>query len=310
MVTRIIKVLLGSFITITILWVVGSILHPPLLAVGLILAGRGPSCSTTASIRSFYRWYNGVETIQGINKQSRVVEKAKDGSGLQRTETPWGVFWEPDEGGSAVVAQISEITSKYRDFAGKPIHTNDVVLDCGANVGTFTRFALREGAKLVVAIEPAPKNVESLRRNFAKEITEGRVIVYPKGVWDKDDFLFLAEHHDTSAMDSFVIEKNTAKGVQVPLTTIDKMVAELKLPRVDFIKMDIEGAEQKALQGGATTIKNYRPRMEMSVNHLPDDPQKVPALLLSLVPSYRSDCLVCQGDWTQWRVRSEILFFQ
>jgi hypothetical protein len=39
-----------------------------------------------------------------------------------------------------------------------------------------------------------------------------------------------------------------------PLTTIDKLVAELKLPKVDFIKMDIEGAEVKALNGARETI--------------------------------------------------------
>ena len=42
--------------------------------------------------------------------------------------------------------------------------------------------------------------------------------------------------------------------VELPLTTIDKMVSELNLARVDFIKMDIEGAEPNALRGGRGTI--------------------------------------------------------
>jgi FkbM family methyltransferase len=46
--------------------------------------------------------------------------------------------------------------------------------------------------------------------------------------------------------------------VVVPLTTIDKLVSELNLPRVDFIKMDIEGAEKLALTGGRATIQPKR----------------------------------------------------
>jgi hypothetical protein len=88
------------------------------------------------------------------------------------------------------------------------------------------------------------------------------------------------------------------------------MVRELKLSRVDFIKMDIEGAERQALRGGKATLERFRPRLEISVNHLPDDPQVVPALIQGFVPSYQAQCLLCQGDWTQWKVRSEILFFQ
>ena len=61
-----------------------------------------------------------------------------------------------------------------------------------------------------------------------------------------------------SAADSFVINPKDAHatGEKLPLTTIDKLVAELNLPRVDFIKMDIEGAEVKALHGGRKTSRN------------------------------------------------------
>jgi hypothetical protein len=44
---------------------------------------------------------------------------------------------------------------------------------------------------LVVAIEPSPANLECLRRNMSREIASGRVIVYPKGVWDREDVLAL-----------------------------------------------------------------------------------------------------------------------
>ena len=62
-----------------------------------------------------------------------------------------------------------------------------------------------------------------------------------------------------SAADSFIIHREGDKEVaKIPVTTIDKLVAELKLERVDFIKMDIEGAEQRAgrRQGNAGEISS------------------------------------------------------
>jgi len=45
------------------------------------------------------------------------------------------------------------------------------------------------------------------------------------------------------AADSFVIRREGSQAVQkLPLTTIDRMVEELRLDRVDYVKMDIEGA--------------------------------------------------------------------
>jgi hypothetical protein len=45
-----------------------------------------------------------------------------------------------------------------------------------------------------------------------------------------------------------------------------KLVGEWKLERVDFIKMDIEGSEPKALLGAQQTITRYKPRLEVEVS--------------------------------------------
>jgi len=308
MLKRLLKVVLGAFIALTTLWTIGSIIHPPLLGVGLVLMGRGPDCSATQAIAGFLRRYDSKERIDYYSSRCKLVES--DGKGFQKMDTPWGAFWEPAMQGTVVVPQLVEFDSKYAKFPGKPMRAGDIVLDCGANVGTFTRAALRMGVKQVIAIEPSPKNLECLRRNFAAEIASSQVIIYPKGVWDKDDELVLEENHETSAMDSVVKDKNSHAGIRVPLTTIDKLVAELKLPRVDFIKMDIEGAERQALRGAANTLRVFRPRLEMSVNHLPDDPMVIPALIRTLQPGYGLRCLLCAGDFQRWRVTSDILYFE
>jgi FkbM family methyltransferase len=162
------------------------------------------------------------------------------------------------------------------------------VFNCGANVGVFTRTALNRGAWLVVAIEPAPNTVECLRRNFSREVTEGRVIVVPKGVWDHPDVLELALGDDgNSTGDSFVFARNEKKKVKVPLTTIDILANEMRLSRVDFIKMDIEGAELRALHGSEDTLRKFKPDLAISLYHKEDDFITIPAWIDNLNLGYR-----------------------
>lgn len=133
-----------------------------------------------------------------------------------------------------------------------------------------------------------------LRRNFETEIREGRVIVYPKGVWDREAELELSQDQGNAGTHSVVNSQSPpVPKVRVPLTTIDKIVAELKLPRVDFIKMDIEGSEKPAIKGGENTIRRFRPRMSISTEHLGDDFTAIPALVHSIEPNYTNQACDC-----------------
>ena len=203
--------------------------------------------------------------------------------GLDQWATPLGPIWTV-HADTILPFLMSEQARDIYEPAGHQVRPGDIVLDCGANVGSFTRTALSRGARLVVAIEPAPNTIRALRRNFEKEIVQGRVIVYPKGVWDHDDVLALSVDEGNQGSNSVVLAGGSTK-VQVPLTTIDKIAAELQLPRVDFIKMDIEGAEKQAIAGGANTIRKFRPRLSLSTEHLTDDFVAVPAAVDAVSPS-------------------------
>jgi FkbM family methyltransferase len=182
-------------------------------------------------------------------------------------------------------------------------------LDCGANVGVFTKTALAKGARTVVAIEPNPEAIECLRRTFAAEIAAKRVIAYPKGVWDRDDVLELMLSPADPAMDGFVIRYGNLKSsVKVPLTTIDELAAELQLRRVDFIKMDIEGSEQRALSGARGVLRANHPRLAISAYHLADDPKRIPEIVKSAWSGYRQECGFCEDKY--WDIRPNVYYFR
>lgn len=261
-------------------------------------------------IQTLYSRDHGLATVaikDRLIRQSRRVEK--DSAGYTLWQTPAGRYWMPAGSDYALHWDLAEQEQNIYGEGGNGVRPGDIVLDCGANVGVYTRVALNAGARLVVAIEIAPENLECLRRNMAEEIQAGRVIVYPKGVWDKDDMLTLNVSTTNSAANSVVMHPaGETQGPQVPLSTIDKIAAELQLSRVDFIKMDIEGAERNALRGARATISKFHPRMALSVYHRGDDPQVVPSLALAAWPKYRVLCGPCADGKTF--VRPDILYFQ
>jgi FkbM family methyltransferase len=281
--------------------------YDPLRLAGLYLIGRSGPCPWSETLRSADNLRRQIEIKDRILAASKLVQKDPAGYNLWRT--PRGLFWVPDGSDYSLPFNLAEQERKIYGSGERGVQPGDVVLDCGASMGVFTREALAAGARRVIAIELAPENLECLRRNFTAEIQAGRVIVYPKGVWDKDDVLTLWVDPGNSPADSVVMRPEKARpGPQVPLTTIDKLVEELALERVDFIKMDIEGAEQRALVGGRRTLERFHPRLALSAYHREDDPKRIPELVRQAWPGYRMECGVC-ADAVSF-VRPDVLFFR
>ncbi len=280
--------------------------YPPLRLSAYVASGRSPVCPFKEALKSADNLKLQIEYKDRILRASKLIEK--DPKGYHLWETPNGRYWIPAGDDYVLPFNLAEQERKIYGTGDRAVRVGDIVLDCGANVGVYTRVALDAGAKQVVAIEPAPDNLECLRRNFPDEIKAGRVIVYPKGVWDKDDVLTLHVDPNNTAADSFIIVREGSYAVQkVPLTTIDKLVDELKLERVDFVKMDIEAAEPNALAGGRQTLAKFHPRMAISAYHKPDHPAVIPRVVHEAWPGYRMECGPCAE--ANLGVRPDVLYF-
>ena len=135
----------------------------------------------------------------------------------------------------------------------KQIKPGGIAIDCGANVGEITCRLAKTGAQ-VYAFEPNPYAFAKLTervRNFKN------VVCYNSGVWDKNTTVPLYFHQEAKHDDEFwsfgssiVQEKiNIDKShfVNVELIDLIEFIEGLKKP-VDFLKMDIEGAEIEVLE--------------------------------------------------------------
>jgi FkbM family methyltransferase len=281
--------------------------YPPFRLTTWVAAGRSPVCSLRDALQAPDNLKKQVEYKDEILNASKLLEE--DPKGYELWQTPKARYWIPAGSRYVLPYNLAEQKRKIYGTGEYGPQSGDIVLDCGANIGVTVYEALASGAKTVVEIEPAPENLECLRRNYPADIAAGRVIIVPKGVWDQEDFLTLRVDPKNSAADSFVMQREGAVGLEkVPLTTIDHLVAELKLPRVDYMKFDIEGAEPRALTGAKETLAKFKPRISIASYHEPDHPKVIPEIIRSARPDYQMRCGPCSE--TEHSIRPDVLYFK
>jgi len=236
----------------------------------------------------------------------------EDEQGLFLYETPEGDFWLPqrDDVWSLAVVLAEQEQEMYGHAGSLGVRPGDVVIDGGAHVGLFTRTALAAGASKVVTFEVTPKALLCLRRNLAKEIAEGKVVVVDKGVWHEEAVLPLVIVDGCSVCNSVTHQMPAA--VDVPLTTIDHAAEALKLARVDFIKLDIENAEANALRGAAQTLRRFHPRVAVALENAKNRYEyadEVLGIMHDAFSGYAYACGACTNPEPSRRVLPEILHF-
>jgi FkbM family methyltransferase len=160
-------------------------------------------------------------------------------------DTPLGDFRGRLQDGWLIEVLLREqMQERIYDHPAVRIRSGDVVIDCGGHVGTFARFALARGARQVVSFEADPSNAACYRINLEDEIRDGRATLIEAGVWDRAGPLRFAPDNEGNSGSGIV---GQAGELEVQTVTMDGVTADLGLGQVDFIKMDIEGAERRAL---------------------------------------------------------------
>ena len=148
---------------------------------------------------------------------------------------------------------------------GRVLKPSMTFIDIGANEGLFSLLAARRVGKdgKVIAIEPSRRELEWLRRNV--EVNHLRNIhVVATAVADVRGTATLhvanEEHAGHNTLGEFVWDGvYLSHNEDVPVTTIDDIAARADGRRVDVMKIDIEGAELRALRGAAATVCDSRP---------------------------------------------------
>ncbi len=151
-------------------------------------------------------------------------------------------------------------------YIQKFVRPGDVFVDVGANIGLFT-LKMAPIAGRVVAVEPGDAAGTQLAANVALNGFRNVAIVR-KALSDAPGraVLFHNPLGDDPQAFSLLSDGSDAGSETVELTTLDLLVADEGLARVDCIKIDVEGAEGQVLAGARQTLERDRPTVIFEMN--------------------------------------------
>jgi FkbM family methyltransferase len=123
----------------------------------------------------------------------------------------------------------------------------------------------------VVAFEPNPNNYLKVKKNVNINLFEN-VIIINIAIGDKTDELNLMVPEYLGGMGSLLNrDYKNCKTHKVQVKSLDYILKQRKIPIPDFIKIDIEGYELKALYGMRNLLKNNKPKLFIEVHNFETD---------------------------------------
>ena len=169
------------------------------------------------------------------------------------------------------------------------IEANDIVFDCGANMGIFSAAAANKGKK-VYSFEP----MSLIRKNlFEVQKLYSNITVIPYGIWNDciDKVIIQRDNPGSSGIFTNQYNINLYKE-RCPMTTIDNFINQTNI-EPSFLKIDIEGAEIQLLEGAQQCINEISPKISIALHYNDEDTLKY---IQSLLPNYHIE-IFPQGHW-------------
>jgi FkbM family methyltransferase len=235
-----------------------------------------------------WRRDTGVSLGWLARSSSRLDRRFAESAVIQRTEAADGLdvvtingtrfIWphhSPLKGLVMTAAELmlTEHPHQYL-WGGTMIKQDDVVIDVGCCEGSFAAKAAEMGGRVVV-VEPSKVMLGVIEKLFMLRGL-GQPIYAPMALGASGETLIDFTDNITNPGASRIGQSadaeadKTANTYPVRLTTLDAMVDELKLTRLDFIKCDAEGYDLDVLRGAMKTVARFRPKLALCTYHKHD----------------------------------------
>ena len=194
-----------------------------------------------------------TEYKMNINSSLSVTQSQRTPSGDVKVETRDGLLWEIPEDYPGAWTGLLDHEPVVKEFLLTRFRPGEVFVDVGANVGAYSLRAASQGMS-VHAFEPNPGNVRILRRN--SEINGLTIDLHECALGSSEGTANLSAGGAAS--------KISAEGeLTVPVRTLDSF----HLPRVDLLKIDVEGYELEVLRGAVETLERSHPAIMIEMHH-------------------------------------------
>lgn len=165
----------------------------------------------------------------------------------------------------------------------------DYVIDGGACYGdTALYFAHKVGNNgHIYSFEFNPENLKIFHKNIALNPQIHNITLLEHPLYIDSQTKVYSQGKGGGAK----LSLESQEGQEYVMTaSIDDLVEQGKIERVDFIKMDIEGSELPALKGAEKTLLKYNPKLAICLYHSESDYVEIPLYLKNLLPHYEFYC--------------------
>ncbi|NHK97927.1 FkbM family methyltransferase [Rubrivivax benzoatilyticus] len=216
-----------------------------------------------------------------LNTREQPVSKRVQVMGVDRTV--YG--YESDGFFGDIDSHIANNQGLITEICGLP--SGSVFVDVGANIGGTTLLAAAAGAR-ILAIEASPRNADLFELNMRANAVSAQLFRCAAGsavgeVYFSEVAYGAGNHVEPSG------------ALVVPVRTIDSIVAEAGIDRLDLLKIDVEGYESEVLRGARETLRTFRPTVVMEFNayaismHTNESPRLLAEMVLDIAGQFEVD---------------------
>ena len=161
---------------------------------------------------------------------------------------------------------------EYSDYF--PFYRKVTIIDIGAHFGYFSIFANKntDSDSLIIAIEPGKSNFNRLVNNIQDSaITNIRSLNCAISGKSGTTKLHLGQSRNHSLVENYILNQHQNNDFElIEAKTLEELVLENKLEKVDFLKMDCEGAEYSILENTPGNIYDRITTVSMEFHDLKD----------------------------------------
>ncbi len=148
------------------------------------------------------------------------------------------------------------------------LNADSVVVDIGANIGYYSLMAAKKAVTgHIYSFEPVTKNQEKLKRNISlNNLTVIHPIQAAISNFSGSITIYISADDNSGMSGLRTAENFSGESETVKCLTLDEAVIEYKLPKIDLIKIDVEGSEITVLQGMTKTRAEQKPILLIEVS--------------------------------------------
>ncbi|MFN3704670.1 MAG: FkbM family methyltransferase [Thermoflexales bacterium] len=185
-------------------------------------------------------------------------------------------------------------------FFARSLRPDTVFLDIGAYIGQYTLLAAKYAPQgQVIACEPHPESFARLAAHLSRNHLKN-AFALQRAVGGQRVERALLCLSDQISDSEITLQPSDESFIEVPMITLDEIVHEFGLQKVDLVKIDVEGMEGAVLRGAEETLSRFRPLLIIELDR---SREEVWGDSPEAILTYLERMGYALHFWAGWRIR-------